>query len=136
LLRHASRQESEEEALRQFDFDVVLERTRAELILDDTGNAPADFRAQIHTLATLLRRREGAAFAAMIGGARIDPAIGKAIALRWVTPRKRWGVSRHRVPWDLPRRRIGCLKRDSPYGRTRRGPVTSLRLNPPMGALR
>ncbi|WP_376100101.1 TetR-like C-terminal domain-containing protein [Roseomonas sp. CCTCC AB2023176] len=34
----------------------------------------------------------------MVAGARTDPALGRALAERWVMPRKRWGVERmHRA---------------------------------------
>ena len=30
----------------------------------------------------------------MVAGARVDPALGRALGERWVAPRKRWGVAR------------------------------------------
>lgn len=74
--------------------DAFFVATEAGLAFPDTGSAREDFRRQVNQLADVLRGPTGAAMAAMVAGARIDPALGRAIGERWVAPRKRWGVAR------------------------------------------
>ena len=49
---------------------------------------------QIMELGQLLRRKRGQALAVMLGGARTDPALAKALGERWLEPRRRWGFAR------------------------------------------
>ena len=74
--------------------DAFFAATIETLAFPDTGLAREDFRLQVLQLADLLRGPTGAAMAAMVAGARVDPALGRAIGERWVAPRKRWGVAR------------------------------------------
>lgn len=74
--------------------DAFFEATETDLRFPDTGTAEGDFRAQITQLATLLNGVRGRAFAAMLGGARTDPALAKTLGERWLAPRRAWGVAR------------------------------------------
>ena len=74
--------------------DAFFHATEAELRFPDTGSAEGDFRAQIKELADLLRGSRGQALAAMLGGARTDPDLGRALGQRWLEPRRRWGLER------------------------------------------
>lgn len=74
--------------------DAFLHATTEELVLPDTGSAQADFRAQITALGELLRNDRGQALAAMLGGARTDPALARTLGERWLEPRRRWGFER------------------------------------------
>ncbi|GJD93597.1 TetR/AcrR family transcriptional regulator [Methylobacterium iners] len=74
--------------------DAFFHATREELRLPDTGSAREDFRSQILELGVLLRGERGQALAAMLGGARTDPALAKALGQRWLEPRRRWGFER------------------------------------------
>ena len=74
--------------------DAFLHATADELHLPDTGSARDDFRCQIIALSELLRGRRGQALAAMLGGARTDAALGRALGQRWLEPRRRWGTQR------------------------------------------
>ena len=74
--------------------DAFLAATADALAFPDAGSAREDFRLQILQLARLLRGPVGAAMAAMVGGARTEPAMARAIGERWVAPRKRWGAER------------------------------------------
>ena len=74
--------------------DAFLHATTEELALPDTGSARADFRAQIMQLGELLRNDRGKALAAMLGGARTDPALARSLGERWLEPRRRWGAER------------------------------------------
>lgn len=74
--------------------DAFFHATEAELRFPDTGSAEGDFRAQILELAELLRGPRGRALAAMLGGARTDPGLGRALGQRWLEPRRRWGLER------------------------------------------
>lgn len=74
--------------------DAFFHATQAELSFPDTGTAAGDFRAQITELAELLRGPRGRALAAMLGGARGDPVMGRALGERWLEPRRRWGLER------------------------------------------
>ncbi len=74
--------------------DAFFEATETDLRFPDTGTAEGDFRAQITQLATLLNGVRGRAFAAMLGGARNDPALAKTLGERWLAPRRAWGVAR------------------------------------------
>jgi AcrR family transcriptional regulator len=74
--------------------DAFFHATEAELQFPDTGSAKSDFRKQILGLAELLRGRRGQALAAMLGGARTDPELGRALGERWLEPRRRWGMQR------------------------------------------
>jgi len=76
--------------------DAFFHATEAELRFPDTGSAEADFRAQIRELGMLLRDDRGRAFAAMLGGARTDPILARALGERWLEPRRRWGFERMR----------------------------------------
>lgn len=75
-------------------LDAFFSETAGTLAFPDCAHARDAFRGQILALAELLRGPVGNAFAALATGARSDPAIGRAIAERWVQPRKRWGVER------------------------------------------
>ena len=74
--------------------DAFLRATAEELQLPDTGSACDDFRQQISELGELLRGPRGQALAAMLGGARTDPELGRALGERWLKPRRRWGYER------------------------------------------
>ena len=74
--------------------DAFLEATREELELPDTGSAREDFRQQITELAALLRGPRGRALAGMLGGARNDPDLAKALRERWLGVRRAWGANR------------------------------------------
>lgn len=74
--------------------DAFLHATTDELRLRESGSAEADFRAQITELGELLRGDRGHALAAMLGGARTDPALARTIGERWLDPRRRWGYER------------------------------------------
>ncbi|MBX9815910.1 MAG: TetR family transcriptional regulator, partial [Sphingomonas sp.] len=67
--------------------DAFFHATEAELRFPDTGLAESDFRAQIAELAGLLRGGRGQALAAMLGGARTDPLLARALGERWLEPR-------------------------------------------------
>lgn len=78
--------------------DAFFTATQDALAFPDTGSVREDFRQQVGQLGALLRTPAGTAMAAMAGGARHDPALGRALAERWIAPRKRWGVERmHRA---------------------------------------
>ena len=74
--------------------DAFFHATEAELRFPNTGSAEQDFRCQIGELAQLLRGARGRALAAMLGGARSDPALGRALGEKWLEPRRRWGYER------------------------------------------
>lgn len=74
--------------------DAFFHATTDELQLPDSGSAESDFREQIAALGELLRGDRGRALAAMLGGARTDPALAKALGERWLEPRRRWGFAR------------------------------------------
>ncbi|MBC7792146.1 MAG: TetR/AcrR family transcriptional regulator C-terminal ligand-binding domain-containing protein, partial [Clostridia bacterium] len=74
--------------------EAFFTETNLALRFPETGSAREDFTLQVLQLAKLLRGQLGTAFAAMIAGARSDPSLGRAIAERWVAPRKRWGIER------------------------------------------
>jgi AcrR family transcriptional regulator len=74
--------------------DAFFHATETELRIPDTGSAKGDFRAQIGELADLLNGPRGRALAAMLGGARTDPALARALGDRWLEPRRRWGLER------------------------------------------
>lgn len=74
--------------------DAFFHATREELRLPDAGSACEDFRSQILELGALLRGERGQALAAMLGGARTDPALAQALGKRWLEPRRRWGLER------------------------------------------
>jgi AcrR family transcriptional regulator len=74
--------------------DAFFEATKAELQLPQTGTAKEDFRLQINELATLLAGSRGTVFATMLGGARTDPELAKALGERWLEPRRKWGYGR------------------------------------------
>ena len=74
--------------------EAFFEATIAELVFPDTGSAREDFRLQIEELAALMSGTRGAVFAAMLGGARSDPGLAKAIGERWLNPRREWGFQR------------------------------------------
>jgi AcrR family transcriptional regulator len=74
--------------------DAFFEATKAELQLPQTGTAKEDFRMQITELAALLADSRGTVFATMLGGARTDPELAKALGERWLEPRRKWGYGR------------------------------------------
>jgi len=74
--------------------EAFLHATTQELQLPDTGSAMGDFRTQVAELGELLRGDRGQALAAMLGGARTDPALARTIGERWIDPRRRWGFER------------------------------------------
>ena len=74
--------------------DAFFALTQDELALPDTGDARADFAAQITELAALLNGRRGAILATMLGGARTDRHLATALSERWREPRRKWGQAR------------------------------------------
>lgn len=74
--------------------DAFFNETKAELSLPDTGSSRDDFKTQIKQLALLLAGPRGVVFAAMLGGARSDPTLAKALGERWLEPRRKWGLAR------------------------------------------
>jgi AcrR family transcriptional regulator len=74
--------------------EAFFESTKAALQFPQTGSAREDFRQQITELAALLSGLRGRVFAAMLGGARSDPALAKALGERWLEPRRKWGFGR------------------------------------------
>lgn len=74
--------------------DAFFHATEAELRFPNTGTAQGDFRAQIIELAELLRGQRGRALAGMLGGARTDPVLARALGERWLAPRRVWGFER------------------------------------------
>jgi AcrR family transcriptional regulator len=74
--------------------EAFFEATQAELKFPQTGLAKEDFRLQIMDLASLLAGSRGSVFAAMLGGARNDPDLAKALGERWLEPRRQWGYGR------------------------------------------
>lgn len=74
--------------------DAFFHATQAGLALPDTGSTAEDFRLQITALAALLRGPRGVVFAAMLGGARTDPELARALGTLWLEPRRRWGIER------------------------------------------
>lgn len=74
--------------------DAFFHATRSELALRQTSSAPDDFRRQVRALAALLRGPRGAVLAAMLGGARTDPELARALSARWLRPRRAWGMQR------------------------------------------
>lgn len=74
--------------------DAFFHATQAELTLPNSASAREDFCTQIGELAALLRGARGHALAAMLGASRTDPDLAKALAERWLIPRRRWGIER------------------------------------------
>ena len=74
--------------------DAFFRATEAELRFPDTGSTEDDFRAQITDLAKLLRGERGRALAAMLGGARTDLDLERALLERWLKPRRAWGLAK------------------------------------------
>jgi AcrR family transcriptional regulator len=74
--------------------DAFFHATEEELRFPDTGSAQGDFRSQIKELAKLLRGERGRALAAMLGVARTEIELGRALGERWLAPRQRWGFER------------------------------------------
>lgn len=74
--------------------DAFFYATTDELRLPETSSAREDFRQQISELGALLRGDRGRALAAMLGGARTDPLLARALGERWLEPRRRWGFER------------------------------------------
>ncbi len=74
--------------------DAFFHETKAELEFPETGSAKEDFRQQITELASMLCGQRGAVFAAMLGGARTDPQLARALGEKWLKPRREWGYSR------------------------------------------
>ena len=74
--------------------ESFLEATRDELQLADTDSAREDFRGQILALVTLLQGARGRALAGMLGGARGDAELARALNERWLAPRRVWGGRR------------------------------------------
>jgi AcrR family transcriptional regulator len=74
--------------------DAFFHATKDELTFPDTGTARGDFTQQITELANLLRGPRGTAMAAMLGGARTDPELAKALGDKWLNPRRQWGFAR------------------------------------------
>lgn len=73
--------------------DAFLYATTEELAVPDTGDARADFWAQIMQLGALLRHERGRALAVMLGGARTDPELARTLGERWLEPRRRWSFA-------------------------------------------
>lgn len=74
--------------------DAFFHATEPDLRFPDLGSAEADFRAQIGDLAQMLRGERGRVLAAMLGGARTDPLLARALGEKWLEPRRRWGFER------------------------------------------
>lgn len=74
--------------------EAFFEGTEDTLRLPERGPARDDFRSQILELAELLRGDRGRAFAEMLGGARSDAVLARALGERWLAPRRRWGFER------------------------------------------
>jgi AcrR family transcriptional regulator len=74
--------------------DAFFHATKAGIELPDTGSVREDFRLQITALASLLQGPTGTVLAAMLGGARTDPDLAKALGERWLEPRRRWGYAK------------------------------------------
>lgn len=76
--------------------EAFFESTRDALVFPETGSVREDFRVQIHALAALIRSHAGAALAGMLTGSRSDPELARALAERWVKPRRTWGEQKMR----------------------------------------
>jgi len=74
--------------------DAFFKATEDALRFPDTGSARGDFLQQITEVANLLRGQRGQAMAAMLGGARTDPELARALGDRWLKPRREWGYAR------------------------------------------
>lgn len=74
--------------------EAFFHATEHELRFPDTGSIREDFRQQITELSRLLQGPKGTVFAAMLGGARTDQALAKALNERWLEPRRKWGSAR------------------------------------------
>jgi AcrR family transcriptional regulator len=74
--------------------DAFFHATKAAIELPDTGSIREDFRLQIIDLSALLAGPVGTVFAAMLGGARTDPELARALGERWLEPRRRWGFAK------------------------------------------
>jgi AcrR family transcriptional regulator len=74
--------------------DAFFRATTDALRLPETASARDDFRHQITELADLLRGPRGVAMAAMLAGAQTDPVLARALAEKWLEPRRRWGFAR------------------------------------------
>ena len=74
--------------------ESFFEATQEDLRMPDTGSAREDFRLQILELAKLLRGGTGRALAGMLGGARNDEDLARALKDRWLAPRRIWGAER------------------------------------------
>jgi hypothetical protein len=74
--------------------EALFRATHHELRFPDTGSIREDFRAQITELMEMLQGPKGAVFAAMLGGARNDPLLAKALGERWLDPRQKWGFAK------------------------------------------
>jgi AcrR family transcriptional regulator len=74
--------------------DAFFAHTVEALRFPTAGTARENFIEQVQQLRALLAGPTGGALWAMIGGARSDSALGRALLERWVVPRKRWGEER------------------------------------------
>lgn len=74
--------------------EAFFHATEQELRFPNTASIREDFRQQITELTQLLQGPKGTVFAAMLGGARTDAALAKALGGRWLEPRRRWGFAR------------------------------------------
>lgn len=68
--------------------------TKDQLAFPQTGSARQDFKLQIIELATLLRGKRGLVLAALLGGARLDHDLARALGENWLAPRRKWGFER------------------------------------------
>jgi AcrR family transcriptional regulator len=87
--------------------DAFFHAIEPKLRFPDTGSAQADFRAQITELAMLLGGERGRVFAAMLGGARTDRDLGRALGEKWLEPRRRWGFERITIAKAAGELRLG-----------------------------
>ncbi len=74
--------------------DAFFAATEAELAFPGSGSGREDFRRQILGLGALLRSPAGGVLTALLGGARTEPELARALAERWILPRKAWGEAR------------------------------------------
>jgi AcrR family transcriptional regulator len=74
--------------------EAFFTATKDELRLPQTTSARADFATQITELGRLLQGPRGAVLAAMLGGARTDPVLSRALGERFLAPRRKWGFER------------------------------------------
>ena len=75
-------------------MDAFSAATDAKLRLPETDDPAADFGVQITELGALLAGDRGTVHAAMLGGARTDADLARALGERWLAPRRAWREAR------------------------------------------